>query len=42
VRTFRAGRPWYSKAWAVVLAFSGLAVLYFAYVAHLMSFQVKY
>jgi CubicO group peptidase (beta-lactamase class C family) len=42
VKTLGAGRPWYSKLWSVVLAVSGVAMLYFAYVAHLMSFQTKY
>lgn len=42
LRTFRAGRPWYSKLWAAVLALSGLVVLYFAWLGHLMSFVTKY
>jgi CubicO group peptidase (beta-lactamase class C family) len=42
VRTFAAGRPWYSKLWATVLAASGLVLLYFAWLGHLMSFVTKY
>lgn len=42
VKTFRAGRPWYSKFWALVLAASGLVLLYAAWVTNLMSFQMRY
>lgn len=42
IKTLRAGRPWYSKAWAIVLALSGLVLLYFAWIGNLMSFQTHY
>ena len=42
VETFRAGRPWRSRLWAVVLGLSGPVLLYFAWVTNLMSFQMRY
>ena len=42
LKTFSAGRPWYSKLWALVLALSGLVLLYTALVGNLMSFQTHY
>jgi CubicO group peptidase (beta-lactamase class C family) len=42
VRTWRSGRPWYSRLWAIVLAASGLVLLYAAWLSKLMSFVTKY
>jgi CubicO group peptidase (beta-lactamase class C family) len=42
VKTFRSGRPWYSKLWSLVLAASGLVLLYAAWATNLLSFQTRY
>lgn len=42
MQTVAAGRPWYSKLWALVLALSGIVLLYVAAVTNLLSFQTHY
>jgi hypothetical protein len=36
------GRPWAARLWTLVLALSGLVLLWAAYVHHFLNFYLKY
>ncbi|MEY4377156.1 MAG: hypothetical protein RJB26_1706 [Pseudomonadota bacterium] len=41
-QAWRLGRPWAARLWTLVLALSGLVLLWTAYTHHFMNFQLHY